>query len=150
MPLEALSIDLGVGVLVATSEGIFHPNPRHRRQLGRPLPWHNAFAQVIARRALNINAVLDGHVSREIDGVEWMLLNAYVPNLQVGGQVVTFLTEHPGCRIRRPRGSRRSETVSPRGEDLRRRAQGADPHLEKARPDAMGQPQTRQTASVGF
>ena len=87
MPLEALSIDLGVGVLVATSEGIFHPNPRHRRQLGRPLPWHNAFAQVIARRALNINAVLDGHVSREIDGVEWMLLNAYVPNLQVGGQV---------------------------------------------------------------
>ena len=102
MPLEALSIDLGVGVLVATSEGIFHPNPRRRRQLGRPLPWHSAFAQVIARRALNINAVLDGHVSREIDGVEWMLLNAYVPNLASGRSGATFLTEHLGLAIPSP------------------------------------------------
>jgi hypothetical protein len=128
---------------VAASKGVFHPNPPAAVSSAGPCPAQRV-AKVIARRALNINDVLDRHVSREIDGVEWMLLNAYVPNLQVGGQVVTFLTEHPGCRIRRPRGSRRSETVSPRGEDLRRRAQGADPHLEKARPDAIGGPQTKK------
>ena len=42
----------------------------------------------------NINEVLDGHVSLEVECVDRMLLNAYVPNLQVGGQVVRFLTEH--------------------------------------------------------
>jgi putative transposase len=30
---NSIGIDLGVGVLVATSEGTLHPNPRHRRQL---------------------------------------------------------------------------------------------------------------------
>ena len=34
---RSIGIDLGVGVLVATSEGIFHPNPRHRRQLAQGL-----------------------------------------------------------------------------------------------------------------
>lgn len=42
----------------------------------------------------NINEVLDGHVVLEVECVDRMLLNAYVPNLQVGGQVVRFLTEH--------------------------------------------------------
>jgi len=34
---KSIGIDLGVGVLVATSEGIFHPNPRHRRQIAQGL-----------------------------------------------------------------------------------------------------------------
>jgi len=51
---------------------------------------------------VNINEVLDGHVSLEIDCVDRLLLNAYAPNLQVGGQVVTFLTEHLGFPIPSP------------------------------------------------
>ena len=51
---------------------------------------------------VNINEVLDGHVSLEIDCVDRLLLNAYVPNLQVGGQVVTFLTGHLGFPIPSP------------------------------------------------
>ena len=154
MPLEALSIDLGVGVLVATSEGIFHPNPRHRRQLDRPLPGHNAFAQVIAQRPLNINDVLDDHVSRETDGVERMLPNAYAPNLQVGGQVATFLTEHLGLPIPSPAllekiGNRFRPEVKPFAAEHR------VPILTLKKPDRTRwdnrKPRRcRQTASVGF
>jgi len=49
----------------------------------------------------NVNEVLDGHVTLEVECVDRMLLNAYVPNLQVGGQVVRFLCEHLG-NLRRP------------------------------------------------
>jgi hypothetical protein len=52
---------------------------------------------------VNINDVLDGHVSLKIDCVDRLLLNAYVPNLQVGGQVITFMTQHLGYPI--PSGS---------------------------------------------
>ena len=52
--------------------------------------------------AVNINEVLDGHISLEIDCVDRLLLNAYVPNLQVSGQVVTFLTEHLGFPVPSP------------------------------------------------
>jgi len=50
----------------------------------------------------NINEVLDGHVVLEVECVDRMLLNAYVPNLQVGGQVVRFLTEHLGNPVPSP------------------------------------------------
>ncbi|MCP4965050.1 MAG: hypothetical protein GY926_07425 [bacterium] len=50
----------------------------------------------------NINDVLDGHVSLEVECVDRMLLNAYVPNLQVGGQVVMFLTRHLGFEVPSP------------------------------------------------
>jgi hypothetical protein len=36
---------------------------------------------------VNINEVLDGHVTLEVECVDRLYLNAYVPNLQVGGQV---------------------------------------------------------------
>ena len=42
----------------------------------------------------NINEVLSGRVGLEVHCVDRLLLNAYVPNLQVSGQVVTFLTQH--------------------------------------------------------
>src|SRR5665213_1094427 len=51
---------------------------------------------------VNIYDVLDGHVSLSLDCVDRLYLNAYVPNLQVGGQVVTFLTEHLGFPIPSP------------------------------------------------
>jgi len=50
----------------------------------------------------NINDVLEDHVALAVDCVDRLLLNAYVPNLQVSGQVVTFLTEHLGFPIPSP------------------------------------------------
>lgn len=50
----------------------------------------------------NINEVLDGHVTLEVECVDRMLLNAYVPNLQVGGQVVKFLTGLRGNPVPSP------------------------------------------------
>ncbi len=39
---------------------------------------------------VNINDVLDGHVGLDLSCIDRLYLNAYVPNLQVGGQVVQF------------------------------------------------------------
>lgn len=51
---------------------------------------------------VNINEVLDGHVALEVECVDRLYLNAYVPNLQVGGQVVGFLSGHLGHPIPSP------------------------------------------------
>ena len=51
---------------------------------------------------VNINDVLDGHVSLTVDCIDRLYLNAYCPTLQVGGQVVRFLTEHLGNPIPSP------------------------------------------------
>ena len=50
----------------------------------------------------NINDVLEGHVALEIECVDRLLLNAYVPGLQVPGQVVRFLCGHLGHPIPSP------------------------------------------------
>ena len=50
----------------------------------------------------NINDVLEGHVALEIECVDRLYLNAYVPILQVGGQVVRFLCGHLGHQIPSP------------------------------------------------
>ena len=50
----------------------------------------------------NINDVLDGHVALELECVDRLYLNAYVPNLQVGGQVQAFFTRHRGQEIASP------------------------------------------------
>lgn len=51
---------------------------------------------------VNINEVLDGHIALDLDCLDRIYLNAYVPNLQVGGQVVTFLTQHLGNEVPSP------------------------------------------------
>lgn len=51
---------------------------------------------------VNINDVLDGHVSLALDCVDRLYLNAYVPTLQVAGQVASFLTRHLGNPIPSP------------------------------------------------
>ena len=51
---------------------------------------------------VNINDVLDGHVSLEVECVDRLYLNAYVPILQVGGQVKRFLELHLGNPIASP------------------------------------------------
>jgi hypothetical protein len=47
----------------------------------------------------NINDVLAGHVALEVECVDRLLLNAYMPNLQCGGQVARFITGHLGKPI---------------------------------------------------
>lgn len=51
---------------------------------------------------VNVNEVLDGHVALEVECVDRLYLNAYVPNLQVGGQVVRFLHDHLGNPVPSP------------------------------------------------
>jgi hypothetical protein len=52
-----------------------------------------------AAAVTNINDVLEGHIALEVECVDRLYLNAYVPNLQVGGQVVRFITQHLGKPI---------------------------------------------------
>jgi hypothetical protein len=59
----------------------------------------NAGAMGGAAGVTNINDVLEGHVGLEVECVDRLLLNAYVPNLQVGGQVARFITQHLGKPI---------------------------------------------------
>jgi hypothetical protein len=49
-----------------------------------------------------VNDLLDGHVSLDVECLDRIYLNGYVPNLQVGGQVVSFMTAHLGFPIPSP------------------------------------------------
>ena len=51
---------------------------------------------------VTVNDVLDGHVSLDVECLDRIYLNGYVRNLQVGGQVVSFLTAHLGYPIPSP------------------------------------------------
>jgi hypothetical protein len=51
---------------------------------------------------VTVNDVLDGQVALDLECLDRIYLNAYVPNLQVGGQVVSFLTAHLGYPIPSP------------------------------------------------
>src|SRR5690348_6420717 len=47
-------------------------------------------------RVLTVNDVLDGHVVLDIECLDRIYLNAYVPILQTSSQVVAFLSGHLG------------------------------------------------------
>src|SRR5260370_4300872 len=51
---------------------------------------------------VTVNQLLDGHVALDLECLDRIYLNAYVPNLQVGGQVVSFMTAHLGFSIPSP------------------------------------------------
>jgi hypothetical protein len=51
---------------------------------------------------VTVNDVLDGHVDLDLECMDRIYLNGYVPNLQVGGQVVSFMTAHLGMPIPSP------------------------------------------------
>lgn len=51
---------------------------------------------------VTVNDLLDGHVSLDIECLDRIYLNGYVPNLQVAGQVVRFMRDHLGFRIPSP------------------------------------------------
>jgi hypothetical protein len=50
----------------------------------------------------NLEQLLEGHLVLDIECLDRIYLNAYVPTLQVPGQVVTFLTRHLGYPIPSP------------------------------------------------
>jgi hypothetical protein len=92
---------------------------------------------------VNINDVLDGHVALDLDCLDRLYLNAYVPNLQVGGQVVTFLTQHLGNEVPSPVlfkriGDRFRQAVAALAQG---RASPAAP--QATRPHPLGRPQAR-------
>ena len=51
---------------------------------------------------VTINDLLDGHVGLDIECLDRIHPNGYLPNLQMGGQVVSFLTQHLGNPIPSP------------------------------------------------
>jgi hypothetical protein len=52
--------------------------------------------------SVTVNDLLDGHVVLDVQCLDRIYLNGYVPNLQVGGQVVTFMRRHLGCVVPSP------------------------------------------------
>jgi hypothetical protein len=51
---------------------------------------------VMGAQVVTVNDVLDGHVALDIQCLDRVYLNAYVPRLQTSAQVVAFLSEHLG------------------------------------------------------
>jgi hypothetical protein len=51
---------------------------------------------------VNVNDLLADHVSLDLECLDRIYLNAYVPNLQVSGQVITFLRDHLKMPIASP------------------------------------------------
>ena len=53
-------------------------------------------------KPVTVNDAIEGHVALDLECLDRVYLNAYVPGLQVGGQVVIFLTRHLGNPIPSP------------------------------------------------
>src|ERR1039457_480321 len=51
---------------------------------------------------VTVPELLDGHTVLDVECLDRIYLNGYVPLLQVGGQVVTFLHAHLGMPIASP------------------------------------------------
>jgi hypothetical protein len=51
---------------------------------------------------VTVNDLLEGHVGLDIECMDRIYLNGYVPNLQVAGQVASFMTRHLGYPIPSP------------------------------------------------
>jgi hypothetical protein len=45
-------------------------------------------------RTVKVRGLFDGHVALDIESLDRIYLNGYVPTLQVGGQVAGFMTRH--------------------------------------------------------
>ena len=57
---------------------------------------------MVMSETVTLNDLLDGHVGLDIECLDRVYLNGYVPKLQVGGQVVGFMTRHLGYPIPSP------------------------------------------------
>jgi hypothetical protein len=59
-------------------------------------------ATLVVMAVVTVNDLLDGHVALDVECLDRIYLNGYVPTLQVGGQVASFMTAHLGCPIPSP------------------------------------------------
>src|ERR1700682_6241190 len=67
------------------------------------LVWWFACGQaVVMAETVTVNDVLAGHVGLDLECMDRIYLNGYVPNLQVSGQVASFMTAHLGYPIPSP------------------------------------------------
>ena len=64
---------------------------------------------------VTVPELLDGHVVLDIECLDRVYLNGYVPSLQAGGQVVAFLHGHLGMKIASPGGVRADRHPVPAG-----------------------------------
>ncbi len=74
-------------------------------------------------RVVTAGEVLDGHVTLDIECLDRVYLNAYVPILQSSGQVVAFMTQHLGLPIPSPAFFDKIGQQVPPGGGLLRRGQ---------------------------
>src|SRR5258707_13019279 len=51
---------------------------------------------------VTVPELLDGHTVLDIECLDRIYLNGYVPGLQVGGQGGSFMTQHLGCPVPSP------------------------------------------------
>ena len=56
----------------------------------------------VGNRMPSIDDLMRNHVSLEVECIDRLYLNGYVPKLQTGGQLVSFLREHLGQPIPSP------------------------------------------------
>ena len=56
----------------------------------------------MSARVVTVNEVLDGHVALDIECLDRIYLNAYVPKLQSSAQVAAFLSDHLGLPFPSP------------------------------------------------
>jgi hypothetical protein len=111
-------------------------------------------------KPVTVNDVLDGQVALDLECLDRIYLNAYVPNLQVGGQVVSFLTAHLGYPIPSPAifdkiGTAFRRAVARFAEDEHVpvvRFTKADRKIEKMRPYIAAQANTGRSgvAAIGI
>src|SRR3954467_513988 len=110
-------------------------------------------------KPVTVNDVLDGQVALDLECLDRVYLNAWVNNLQVGGQVVSFLTAHLGKPIPSPAIFDKIGTVFRRAvgcfaDDERIpvvRFTKADRKIEKMRPYLVAQAATGRSgvAAIG-
>ena len=60
------------------------------------------YVMVSSDASVNVNTILDGQVSLDLECLDRIYLNGYVPNLQVSGQVAVFMRDHLGLKIPSP------------------------------------------------
>jgi hypothetical protein len=59
-------------------------------------------SRLVRTNPVTVNDVLEGHTCMELDCVDRLYLSLTVPNLVVGGQVVSFLTQHEKAPVPSP------------------------------------------------
>src|SRR5690242_8309359 len=72
------------------------PHPMDRQAVGRPQRGHPTPGSLGMSIPLRAGTILKQHVTLEVEGIDRLYLNAYVPGLQTEGAVADFFRRHRG------------------------------------------------------